>query len=88
MIGGNWNTNNLKYNTYDNLGGTIPSLLKRFNEEIIRDREQLPMQGHSTLDQLNEILRSKEKRGTIVFLFSTDDHKTALLEKVHVDVIE
>jgi len=76
-----------RFNTYDNMYGTIDELMVYFKKHIIRDRQLAHNRGEDYLNvlrQLTEIRESKDKQGIVVFMFHTNDYKTMTIEKVWV----
>ena len=77
-----------KFNTYDNLIGTIGELTEHFRKHVIRGRQLILSEGMSISNQLNKIKNCKDRQGIVCFFFPDDKFGGLELEKVYVLVRE
>ncbi len=85
MIGGSPN-GKYKHNTYDNLMGSRQSLHDTIMLNCIKERTQVLPDGVTVMDQLVEIEKSKDQKGTITIFFKTHNPKQIDMETVYVMV--
>jgi len=77
-----------RFNTYDNVFGTIPELLNYFEDNCIKGRKLELPEDSLLVKQLEDIRNTNDKQGTVIFIFDEGKKNSRLLEKIYVLVKE